>query len=213
MLDEGRAMSNSGAENMKRANLIYRTSYNFLSEEALSKGRCRWACRPKMHYLEHLTMDFQPLNGRFFQLPKRRCCPSLQDDCSWFSCSLFITTCLSEVQHPSLLALAMKSADSEPQSRKPEALKPKTLKSNSLNPRLEATRPVVRSETLNLQTLNPKSLNPRTCLYNVYTPCLQPQNKSPKPEALKPKTLNPTTLNPRTYRIETTRPAALKPKP
>ena len=202
MLDEGRAMSNSGAENMKRANLIYRASYNFLSEEALSKGRCRWACRPKMHYLEHLTMDFQPLNGRFFHnYQKRRCCPSLQDDCSWFSCSLFITTCLSEVQHPSLLALAMKSADSEPQSRKPEAL--------SLNPRLEATRPVVRSETLNLQTLNPKSLNPRT----VYTPSLQPQNKSPKPEALKPKTRNPTTLNPRTYRIETTRPAALKPKP
>ena len=66
MLDEGRAMSNSGVENMKRANLIYRASYNFLSEEALSKGRCRWACRPKMHYLEHLTMDFQPLNGRFF---------------------------------------------------------------------------------------------------------------------------------------------------
>lgn len=66
MLDEGRAMTPAAVTNMCRANLAYRSGYNYLSEEALSNGRCRYPCRPKMHYLEHLVLDMQPLNGKFF---------------------------------------------------------------------------------------------------------------------------------------------------
>ena len=65
MLEQGRILSNEAVRELHHAYLVFRSGMNRLAAAALEQGVCRWAIRPKHHYVEHLYYDLVPLNGRY----------------------------------------------------------------------------------------------------------------------------------------------------
>ena len=78
--------------------LLYRSAYNRLASAAVDARQCRWPVRPKVHYFEHLALDFrggpdlqQCINGRL---------------CANFLCEDFVrrTKSLAVKSHPAYLS-------------------------------------------------------------------------------------------------------------
>lgn len=65
-LKEGRLLSDSSCTEYKKCYLVYRSSLNWLANENVELGKCRFHLRPKVHQLGHLVYNFLPLNPRGF---------------------------------------------------------------------------------------------------------------------------------------------------
>ena len=44
--------------------MVFRAAYDRLANAALAKRQCRWAVRPKDHFVEHLVLDYRGLGNR-----------------------------------------------------------------------------------------------------------------------------------------------------
>ena len=48
----------------KASYFVYRAALNWLANENLALGKCRYHLRPKVHQLSHIVFRFLPLNPR-----------------------------------------------------------------------------------------------------------------------------------------------------